>query len=458
MRKGSTYVFVVIVTIIIAILVAAIFIYSQGNTKKISESYANITNKTSIGDLNVKKVLGMFKKDYGSPNFYCANSIPGMITKEFCGCFGDDCAKDYFSLDDSNCDSAYGDYSFWGSENSYVAVCLKGDGCCDMPEPQSGSKVGQCLIVDFTKFNGKSIPLDALAFRVDADSHNHCNNDLYVYAKFEGDPSWKVVAKKLDGSGRSGLDGIYLDGSYFPKNVSKVAICPNPDKTGCGNLWGKYCCNHKIDWIKFKTSAPRRDICGGGMSPEVLLGEWSGNVGSKTKHYKVSETFSCNVPGTSEGGCVVTKIQRTQRVKDWGGKLFGSGDAGDHNKGYFSLRVGNYMYDKACVDGGSSGNWRTYSNEATELSLVYPNSNEISIESDYWELTGSAGGCTSKGLLGGCYKKSKTKECCPNSYTGKYMCASREYTFGDWSLKVYGKYCCPSGMHWDTTKNECVSD
>lgn len=447
MKKGITSGLAVLITIILAFVVAAIFFYHQGYTKSTSENYLNLTNNTSVGGITVQNILGLFKKYRGGADFYCANSIQGMLVKDYCGCHSSGCEKDYIYSEDDDCRDAYGGYGYWRDENTYVAVCLEGDGCCDMPEPQNGRKVGQCLLVDLTKFNGKPIPLDGLMFRVDADSYKHCNNDLYVYTKFEGNNRWKVTAKKLDGSGDSGLEGIYLGSSYFPKNVSEVAICPNPD-----NWFGK--CNHKIDWVKFKTSEkPKFEVCPSGeWSPEVLLKSWSWNSGIHTKNYTVRESFTCNIPGATDGWCKISKIERSQKVKDqtdyW------------KNEGLFQYNIDNnrYEFEKSCIDGASSDDWSIYDNSLLTPVFTFKKGEGMPIVSNYWELTGGASGCTSKYWSGGCYKKEMIRKCCPNAITWhKYMCASDSYDFGDWSLKVYGRYCCPSGMYWNTTTNQCES-
>ena len=407
-----------------------------------------------------------------------------MLVKDYCGCNGKGCQSDYIYFNDNNCDDAEGDYDYWRGDNTYVAICLEGDGCCDMPEDQGEeSRVGQCLLVDFTKFNGHPIMIQSLLFRVDADSHKHCNNDLYVYGKFEGDNDWRVIAEKLDGSGESGLNGIFLDESYFPKKVSMVAICPNPDEQGSsilGIIGDEYDCDHKIDWVKFQTNEePDVSACPSGeWSEEFLFREWNGNAGIKTTNYTIkTENFRCEVPGAGSsdtGGCMVTRVYREQVVKDWGACLRKdcgwdltvglTPDDGKANEGVFiySFDKGNKNFEAdACVIGSKISALRKYTNEVDRLSLIYKNGESININSTYWELTGSKASVYGKDSYcvkeSDCSGKPMKRKCCNSGFGQDHMCASRSYDFDHYSLKVYGRYCCPKGMYWDNVKKECVS-
>jgi len=149
----------ILITLFIALVVTGIFFYMQLYTKRGSEEYINGTSNASIPEMTLEDILNMFGGEKEEmTDFYCANAIPGMLVKDFGSCSESACMKDRIYFDDNNCDDAYDSYNQWRSDNTYVAVCLEGDGCLDMPENQ-GEKagVGQCLLVDLTKFNGNPI-------------------------------------------------------------------------------------------------------------------------------------------------------------------------------------------------------------------------------------------------------------------------------------------------------------
>ncbi|MFB6088576.1 MAG: hypothetical protein ABEK36_02235 [Candidatus Aenigmatarchaeota archaeon] len=253
--KGFNTPIAIIITFIIIIVVAAIFISNEHVKKETSEEYYNFTNNTSIPGMTLDDIRRMFEEDEESDlgEFYCANAITGILEKDFCGCTGSNCKDDVVYTEDNDCNDAVGDYDTWKGDNTKVAVCLEGDGCCDMPDAEDGD-VGQCLYINFTELGVSSIDLKDVFFRSDADSPGNCNNDLKVYNKYEGNDFWNLTADGLDGSGDNSLEGIHLSSYYFPKRVSLTAICPDPDKQKEGTILDPgYYCDHKIDWIMFRT-------------------------------------------------------------------------------------------------------------------------------------------------------------------------------------------------------------
>jgi len=282
-------------------------------------------------------------------------------------------------------------------------------------------------------------------FRVDADSGGNCNNDLYVYGKNESS-DWKVIARKLDGSGENGLNGIYLDDSYFPYNLTTIAICSNPDSQG-----SNYDCDHKIDWVKFETNEePDMSICPSGKwSGEVLFGEWSGDAGVVTNNYTVkTDGLSCNIPGgegKDTGGCMVTRIYREQNV----GNPY-TNIAAYNRQGFFNYSIekiedaiGIGPLEKACVKGTDTDDWIDYTNEINieekGIGLVYSPEEIIEINSTYYELSAKHefGECINSGC--GCYNEPVQRKCL-NSKNGHwdYTCARISYNFSDWKMRVYG--------------------
>jgi len=461
MEKGMTTGVKILITLFIALVVTGIFFYMQSYTKRGSEEYINGTSNASIPGMTLEDILNMFGGEKEEmTDFYCANAIPGMLVKDFGSCSESACMKDRVYFDDNNCDDAYDSYNQWRSDNTYVAVCLEGDGCLDMPEDQGAKTgVGQCLLVDLTKFNGNPIQLSGLMFRVDADSGGNCNNDLYVYGKNESS-DWKVIARKLDGSGENGLNGIYLDDSYFPYNLTTIAICSNSDS--------QYC-DHKIDWVKFRTDAvPDVSICPSGeWSGEVLFGEWNGDAGVVTNNYTVkTDGLSCNIPGgegKDTGGCMVTRIYREQNVDG----PIPDYIAANNRQGFFNYSIekiedaiGIGPLEKACVKGTDTDDWINYTNEINieekGIGLVYSPEENIEINSTYYELSTrhKYGECISLGC--GCYKEPVQRKCLDTTMdSNSYVCARISYDFGEWKLRVYGRYCCPKGMYWDGEEGKC---
>jgi len=176
---------------------------------------------------------------------FCANKETAngnpILNKEFCKCTsGGGCKTDNFDNNDNNCESDAGGYDDWEEE----AICLEGDGCCVRPNKHD-DYLGQCLRIDLTKFENKPVLIKELKFRIDRDPGYACNDDLDIYACYDGgycpeneNGDWKVIKDNIDGTGPK---IITLTESNFSDKVKYVDICPDSN--------GQHHCDHKVDWV-----------------------------------------------------------------------------------------------------------------------------------------------------------------------------------------------------------------
>jgi len=223
----------ILITLFIAFVVTGIFFYMQSYTKRGSEEYINGTSNASIPEMTLEDILNMFGGEKEKmTDFYCANAIPGMLVKDFGSCSESACMKDRVYFDDNNCDDAYGSYNQWGSDNTYVAVCLEGDGCLDMPEDQGaeeqGAKTGVGFVITLSNENDDKSHLGS--------SHNDKITSLVVGEDYKV-TLYENSMSDPDGSG----DHITFYGSTIVENLGRHELyiyCPFWKRVPPGSRFG----------------------------------------------------------------------------------------------------------------------------------------------------------------------------------------------------------------------------